>query len=42
MESKKKNITSSEIDAPNGRHSAWVVSSVAKPESMPRKSFKKN
>ena len=28
IESKKKNITSNETDAPNGRQSAWTVSSV--------------
>lgn len=29
MESKKKNITNNEIDAPSGRQSACIVSSVA-------------
>lgn len=33
IESKKKNITSNEIDAPSGRQSACVASSVANPES---------
>lgn len=42
IESKKKNITRSEIEAPSGKHNACVVSRVAKPESMPRKSFKNN
>lgn len=42
MESKKKNMTRREMDAPNGRHNACVVSRVAKPESIPRKSFKNN
>ena len=28
IESKKKNMTSSEMDAPTGRHSACIVSSV--------------
>lgn len=42
MESKKKNITSREIEAPSGKHNACVVSKVAKPASIPRKSFKNN
>lgn len=42
IESKKKNMTRSETDAPNGKQIACVVSSVAKPESIPRKSFKNN
>lgn len=29
IESKKKNITSSDMDAPSGRHSACIVSNVA-------------
>lgn len=29
MESKKKNITSNEMDAPKGRHNACIVSNVA-------------
>lgn len=33
IESKKKNITSKEIDAPSGKQSACVASSVANPES---------
>lgn len=33
IESKKKNITSNETDAPSGRQSACVASSVANPES---------
>lgn len=33
IESKKKNITRREIDAPRGKHKAWVASSVAKPAS---------
>lgn len=41
IESKKKNITSNETEAPSGRHSACVVSSVAKLEPVPRKSFEK-
>lgn len=41
MESKKKNITSSEMEAPRGRHNACVVSRVANPEPVPRKSFQK-
>lgn len=36
MESKKKNITSNEIDAPSGKQRAWVASSVANPESTRR------
>lgn len=42
IESKKKNITRRETDAPSGKHSACVVSKVANPESNPRKSFKNN
>lgn len=42
IESKKKNITRSEIEAPRGRQSACVVSRVANPESKPRKSFNNN
>lgn len=33
MESKKKNITSSDTEAPRGKHSACVVSNVANPLS---------
>lgn len=32
IESKKKNITSSEMDAPNGKHMAWTESKVCTPE----------
>ena len=35
MESKKKNMTSSEIEAPSGRHMAWRESSVWIPLLLP-------
>ena len=40
IESKKKNITSNEIDAPSGRQSACVASSVANPASTNNKDEK--
>ena len=42
MESKKKNITSSDTEAPSGKHSACVVSNVAKPLSEKKPPFFEN